>query len=81
TQETISGSMKYMTPFWSWKTAEEIGFYTIDNFILTAKARLIGAIKKQEHSRCFHSNFLVFQKPDGRAKTKPINYNKWRNEK
>jgi hypothetical protein len=78
TQDTISARKKYMTPYYTWKTAEEIGFYTIDNFILTAKTRIIGAIKKQEHSRCFHSNFLVFQKPDGTAKTRPINYYKWR---
>jgi hypothetical protein len=79
TQSTISGSKKYLTPYYSIQVAENIGFYTIDEFILTAKARIIGNIKKQEHSRCFHSHFLVFQKPDGSAKTKPINYYKWKN--
>jgi len=81
TQSTISGSKKYFTPYYSWKIAEEIGFYPQDEFLLLAKSRLIGNIKKQEHARCFHSHFLVFQKPDGKVKTKPVNYFKWREKK
>ena len=76
-QSTVSGGKKYWTPYYSWQVASDLGFYPRDEFILTAKTRILGRIKKQEHARCFHSHFLVFQKPDGRSKTKPIDYFKW----
>jgi hypothetical protein len=79
TQRTISGSITYMTPYYSWMVAEQLGFYTLDCFTLVAKARLIsGKIKQQQHSRSFDSQFLVFQKPGNKTKKK-VNYFKWKN--
>lgn len=75
TQSTISGGKNLMTPYYSWMIAERCGFYTLDEFILTAKNRLhSGKIKKQMHARKFHSHFLVFKKD---SKQKPIDYFKW----
>lgn len=76
TQSTISGGKNIMTPYYSWMIAEQIGFYTLDEFILLAKNRLhSGKIKKQEHARKFHSHFFVFKKS---KREKPLNYFKWR---
>jgi hypothetical protein len=72
TQRFILASKTYMIPETSWLFASEIGFYTIDRFTLAAKTRLIsGKVKHQEHSRSFDSQFYVFVKPDGKAKTRP----------
>lgn len=79
TQSTISGSINYMMPYFSWMVAEKTGFYTLDEFIILAKNRLhSGKIKKQEHARKFHSHFLVFKKS---KKNKPVNYFKWLEKK
>ena len=61
-QNVISGGLSLMTSYYSCKTAEEIGFYIKDEFVLTAKQRLIGRFKKQQHSRKYHSFFHVFVK-------------------
>jgi hypothetical protein len=79
TQRTISGSITYLTPEYSWLCASQIGFYTLDRFTLLAKSRLIsGKIKKQQHSRSFDSQFYVFQKPT-KGTFQPVNYFKWKN--
>ena len=76
TQSTISGGKNIMMPYFSWMIAENVGFYTLDEFIVLAKNRLhSGKIKKQEHARKFHSHFFVFKKS---KKEKPINYYKWK---
>jgi hypothetical protein len=70
-----------MTPEMSWMFAEQMGFYTIDRFTLIAKNRLwSGKIKKQEHSRSFDSQFYVFQKYDGTAKTRQLDYFYWQTD-
>lgn len=75
TQGTISGGKCYLTPEYSWLCAENCGFYTIDQFFLMAKARLIsGKVKKQEHARKYSSTFYVFKKVGGKKK---INYFKF----
>lgn len=62
-QNVISGSTYIATEEFSWFDATRIGFYTLDRFILLAKARLIsGKVKKQMHARNFSSSFWVFQK-------------------
>lgn len=76
TQATISGGKCYMTPEYSWLCAQQCGFYTQDQFILIAKARLLsGKIKHQEHARKFSSTFYVFRKP---GKNQVIDYFKWK---
>lgn len=63
TQANISGGVNVDTPCYSKMCASKIGFTIEDDFVLTAKARLIsGKIKKQVHSRKFHSHFIVFKK-------------------
>ena len=63
TQSTVSGSIQLMTPYFTCMVADNVGFYTLDEFVLIAKARLIsGKVKNQQHARKFHSYFYVFQK-------------------
>lgn len=63
TQQNVSGGIVHDTPYWSKLCAHKVGFVNEDEFILNAKARLIsGKVKKQCHSRKFHSQFLVFKK-------------------
>lgn len=70
-QKTITGSKALNTPEYSWLIAESLGFDMVDSFMLLAKARLIsGKVKKQQHSRRFESEFLVFKK----ALNKKIRY-------
>lgn len=63
-QSTVSGGRQVWASPFSLIAADSLGFYTIDEFILEAKARLISAtkIKKQMHSRKYTSNFYVFKK-------------------
>ena len=76
-QNTISGSIFYCTEEYSWLEAQKIGFYVLDRFTLTAKARLIsGKVKNQQHARNFSSVFWVFQK---NGKHKVVDYYKWKN--
>lgn len=63
-------------PTFSKMIAMNIGFINDDEFILTAKSRLIsGKIKKQNHARKFHSNFLIFKKWNNKRYFK-FDYNK-----
>lgn len=63
TQATVSGSIQLMTPYFSCVVANNLGFYTLDEFILTTKVRMIsGKVKNQQHARKYHSFFYVFQK-------------------
>ena len=77
-QPVVSGGKRYSTHYYTLQVAESLGFHHRDEFILCAKSRLIGNIKRQEHARCFHSYFYVFQKNDNTAKTRRIEYFKWR---
>ena len=63
-QSTISGGISYWAVPFSFMVADKIGLYTIDEFILEAKSRLIsaGKIKEQKHARKFTSTFWVFKK-------------------
>ena len=71
TQASVAGSKQMMTPEWSWLYATSLGFDTLDQFFLIAKARLIsGKIKTQQHARKFSSTFFVFKK----SIKKRINY-------
>ena len=71
-QDTVSGGKQHLTHVMIINMAISMGLYPKDLFILKAKNRLnsFGSRwSKQEHSRKYHSYFLVFQK----TKTK-INY-------
>lgn len=71
TQASVTGSKQMMTPEWSWLYATSLGFDTLDQFFLIAKARLnSGKIKTQQHARKFSSTFFVFKK----SIKKRINY-------
>ena len=62
-QDTISSGKQWLSHVHIINKAEEIGFYTKDLFILTAKSRIIGHNHQiQKHARKFHSYFLVFEK-------------------
>lgn len=64
-QNTISSGKQYMTHLFTMKEAIKHGFYIKDEFILLAKNRMNsmgGRWKKQQHSRKYHSIFLVLQK-------------------
>lgn len=63
TQSNISSTLNYATPYYSMMCATKVGFVLEDEFILNAKNRLIsGQVKNQQHSRKYHSQFLVFKK-------------------
>ena len=73
---TISGGVNHDVPTFSKMIAMKIGFINDDEFILTAKSRLIsGKIKKQNHARKFHSSFLIFKKWNNKRYLK-FDYNK-----
>jgi len=61
-QDTVSGGKNYFSHNHVMNKALETGFYTKDLFILLAKNRIIGKMKKQQHARKYHSYFWVFQK-------------------
>lgn len=64
-QNVISGGLNLMTSYYTCRVAEDMGFYVKDEFVLIAKQRLIsGKVKKQMHSRRYHSFFHVFVKND-----------------
>lgn len=68
TQMNISGGLCHDTPFYSKICTQKAGFYIKDEFVLLAKQRLIsGKIKKQQHSRKYHSYFLVFVKSKSKS--------------
>ena len=63
-QSTVSGGIEWNSEEYSYMAATKVGFYTIDKFILSAKARLIskGKYKQQCHARKYTSTFYVFKK-------------------
>lgn len=64
-QNVISGGINLMTSHYTCTLAEKYGFYIKDEFVLTAKNRLIsGKVREQQHSRRYHSFFHVFVKDD-----------------
>jgi len=68
-QDKISSGTQYLSHIFIINTAEKIGFYCKDLFILLAKNRLIANWQRnQKHARKFHSYFLVFQKINKKVK-------------
>ena len=62
-QMTVSGGINHSIPYYSVMCGQKVGFTLEDEFILTARTRLIsGKVKTQKHARKYHSNFLVFKK-------------------
>ncbi len=62
-QDTVSSGKQWFSHVHIINKAEEIGFYSKDLFILTAKSRIVGHNHQiQKHARKFHSYFLVFEK-------------------
>lgn len=63
-QDKVSGGKQYMMHCSIFEWARDIGFETLDVFILLAKARLIANWQRnQKHARKYHCYFWVFQKP------------------
>ena len=68
-QDKVSSGKQYMTHVYTINMAEEIGFYTLDLFVLGVESRLVADWQRnQKHARKFHSYFLVFQKPKNKRK-------------
>ena len=68
-QDKVSSGKQYMTHVYTMNMAEEIGFYTLDLFVLGVESRLVADWQmNQKHARKFHSYFLVFQKPKNKRK-------------
>lgn len=62
-QDTVDSGKNRLSHVYIINSAENIGFYTKDLYILLAKSRLIrSGMKSQIHARKFHSYFLVFEK-------------------
>jgi len=61
-QDTVSGGKNYFSHNYVMNKALEYGFYPKDFFVLLAKNRIIGKMKKQQHARKYHSYFWVFKK-------------------
>ena len=68
-QDKVSSGKQYMTHVYTINMAEDIGFYTLDLFVLGVESRLVADWQRnQKHARKFHSYFLVFQKPKNKRK-------------
>lgn len=61
-QDTVNGRRQYLSSNYIINCCRELELECIDLFILLAKSRATGGIKKQCHARKFHSYFLVFRK-------------------
>lgn len=63
-QDKVSSGKQYLSHVFLINKAIQIGFYPIDLFVLLAKSRIYAAwqVKNQQHSRKFHSYFIVFKK-------------------
>jgi len=61
-QDTVSGGKNYFIHNEIYNMTLNAGFYVKDLFILLAKSRILGNIKKQVHARKFHSYFIVMEK-------------------
>lgn len=62
-QDTVSGGLNHSFLEFSFISALNAGFYTVDEFVLEANSRLIPSskYKKQQHARKYTSEFYVFQ--------------------
>lgn len=72
-QNTVSSGKQHMTHYFTIKSAIEIGFYVLDEFVLLNKQKITsfgGKWKEQQHAMKHHSFFLVFKKTN-----KKVNYN------
>lgn len=69
-QSTVSGGLEIWAVPFAFMSAQKLGFYVKDEFILEAKARLIsaGKYKAQQHARKYTSTFWVFEKNEKKAK-------------
>lgn len=65
-QDKVSSGKQYFSHTFIQNTAENVGFYTKDLFILLAKNRIVADWQKrnQQHARKYHCYFWVFQKSD-----------------
>lgn len=80
-QPVVSGGIQLHTTHYSCNVAENVGFYILDEFILTAKARLIsGKVNNQQHARKFHSYFHVFQKDNPKKDKIGYEIREWKNK-
>ena len=61
-QNTVTGGKQLNSVEYLWFIGESLGLDMVDKFVLTAKARVLGNMKKQQHSRRYESYFLVFTK-------------------
>lgn len=63
-QDTVSSGINHMSHYAVEKSAEQVGFATIDLFILQARSVIWSPnMAKQKHARKAHSFVYVFQKP------------------
>ena len=65
-QDKVSSGKQYLSHVFVVNTAVATGFYPKDLFVLLAKRRLVAnwQVRNQQHSRKYHSYFIVFQKCD-----------------
>lgn len=63
TQDVVACGNQHISHLFILNTAEQIGFYCKDIFILLRENVLFsGKVKRQQHARKYHSYFIVFQK-------------------
>ena len=69
-QDKVSSGKQYLSHVFVVNTAVAAGFYPKDLFVLLARNRLVAdwQTRNQQHSRKFHSYFVVFQKRDIKIK-------------
>ena len=68
-QDKVSSGKQYVSHVYIMNMAEDIGFYTLDLFVLGVENRLVANWQRnQKHARKFHSYFWVFQKPNNKRK-------------
>ena len=65
-QDKVSSGKQYLSHVFVVNTAVATGFYPKDLFVLLAKRRLVAnwQVRNQQHTRKYHSYFIVFQKCD-----------------
>lgn len=64
-QNTISSGKQHFSHFYTLKSALEIGYYPVDEFILLSKGKMTsfgGRWNTQRHAMKYHSFFLVLKK-------------------
>lgn len=73
-QDMVSSSLQYISHVEIHNMAVKAGLYPKDLFILLAKNRLISPNQRnQQHSRKYHSYFLVFIKQESKVKYRYLN--------